>query len=144
MSLHVKSFTDTLTITFLEVETFGRTLPIPVDYPQLEELAFLGGHTINELLDAERRASAFALAKAGRMNRTLTLSRVDAHAIGALLFFLEMETAYMGEFLRINAYDQPGVEAGKIATFALMGRKGYEKEAEDMRGSFAPTDKYTV
>ena len=33
-------------------------------------------------------------------------------------------TAAAGEFLEIDAFDQPGVEAGKIATFALMGREG--------------------
>ncbi len=39
-----------------------------------------------------------------------------------------MATAAAGEFLEIDAFDQPGVEAGKIATFALMGREGYEEK----------------
>ena len=39
-----------------------------------------------------------------------------------------------GELLKINAYDQPAVELGKKATFALMGRAGYE----DMAAEIAP------
>ena len=37
-----------------------------------------------------------------------------------------------GELLEINAFDQPGVEEGKIATFALMGREGYEEKAKEL------------
>jgi len=33
-----------------------------------------------------------------------------------------------GKLYRINAFNQPGVEAGKRAAYALMGRKGYEDE----------------
>ena len=38
----------------------------------------------------------------------------------------------MGELLNINAFDQPGVEEGKNGTYALMGRKGYEKKKHDI------------
>jgi glucose-6-phosphate isomerase len=39
----------------------------------------------------------------------------------------------MGELLNINAYDQPAVELGKQATFALMGRDGYDDLAKKIR-----------
>jgi glucose-6-phosphate isomerase len=38
----------------------------------------------------------------------------------------------MGSLLEINTYDQPGVELGKKATFALMGRPGYEKMKKEI------------
>jgi glucose-6-phosphate isomerase len=44
----------------------------------------------------------------------------------------EVQVAYAGKMYKINAFDQPGVEAGKIATFALMGRKGYEKQRDEI------------
>jgi len=44
-----------------------------------------------------------------------------------------MQTAYAGEMWNVNTYDQPGVEAGKIATYALMGRPGFEKQAEEIK-----------
>jgi glucose-6-phosphate isomerase len=40
---------------------------------------------------------------------------------------MEFETAFIGELLDINAFDQEGVELGKKYTFALMGRPGYDE-----------------
>ena len=40
---------------------------------------------------------------------------------------MEFETAFMGELLDINAFDQEGVELGKKFTYGLMGRRGYEQ-----------------
>ena len=62
----------------------------------------------------------------------VTLDKLDEYTFAGLLFMLEMATAAAGEFLEIDAFDQPGVEAGKIATFALMGREGYEEKAAEL------------
>ena len=58
---------------------------------------------------------------------------MDERSVGALLYLLELQTSYAGEFYNINAFDQPGVELGKNFAYGLMGRKGYEKEAERIR-----------
>ena len=78
-------------------------------------------------------ATVRAVSDAGKMNNTITISELNEYSFGKLLFFFEMATAAAGEFLKINAFDQPGVEAGKIATYALMGREGYEEEASRLR-----------
>ena len=39
---------------------------------------------------------------------------------------MEFQTAFMGELLSINAFDQEGVELGKRFTYGLMGRTGFE------------------
>ena len=52
--------------------------------------------------------------------------------MGALLYFFEMATAYAGEMMGINTFDQPGVEEGKLATFALMGKAGFEEKKSQM------------
>ena len=54
---------------------------------------------------------------------TINLERKDEESVGALLYFLEMATAYEGELLGVNSYDQPGVEAYKKNMFELLGRK---------------------
>jgi glucose-6-phosphate isomerase len=47
--------------------------------------------------------------------------------------------AAQATLLGVNAYDQPGVEAGKRAAFALLGRRGYEADAERIaRGAPPP------
>jgi len=43
-----------------------------------------------------------------------------------------METAFAGAMLNINTFNQPGVEGGKNATYALFGRKGYEATKKEM------------
>ncbi len=119
-------------VTFLEVEAFRNDLDIPSAFEYIEDLAFLAGKTFGQLLKAERRATEYALCKAQRPNITITLPTVNAYTVGALLHFFEMATAYTGEMLRINTFDQPGVEEGKLATFALMGKAGYEKKKKEL------------
>ena len=45
----------------------------------------------------------------------------------------EIATALAGDLLEVDAFDQPGVEAAKDATYALMGQRGYEDAAEKIR-----------
>jgi len=59
---------------------------------------------------------------------------VDAFSVGALLYLFQMATAIAGELYDVNAFDQPGVELSKKATYALMGRPGYEALAEEITG----------
>jgi glucose-6-phosphate isomerase len=116
-------------ITFLEVQEFQPDVRIPRLHPELASTGYLGGRTLGELLNAERRGTEIALASAGRPSFTYQLPRIDAHVIGQLIYLFEFQTALSGELYGIDAFDQPGVEAGKVAAYALMGRPGYEKEA---------------
>ena len=59
--------------------------------------------------------------RAGRMSQTIHLPQVNAHTIGQLIYFFEMTTAYAGELLDIDAFNQPGVEESKIASYAVLG-----------------------
>lgn len=45
------------------------------------------------------------------------------------------ETAFTGALLNIDTFNQPGVEEGKKATFAMLGRVGYEKKMEEINAS---------
>ncbi len=114
------------TVTFLAVAERERDVPIPELHGEIDALGYLGGHTLGELLDAERRATAAALADRGRMNMTLTLPRLDEHALGELLMMLEIATVYAGGLYGVDPLDQPGVELGKTLTYGQMGRPGVE------------------
>ena len=117
------------TITFLAVREAAIDVAIPAVYPDDPELAYLGGRTLGELLEAERVATTAALASQGRMSMTIELRRVDAHAVGQLLMMLQIATVYAGGFYDVDPLDQPGVELGKRLTYALMGRPGFEPPA---------------
>ncbi len=120
------------TVTFLALAERERDVPIPRLYQEVPALGYLGGHTLGQLLDAERRATAAALAEHGRMNMTLTLARLDEHSMGQLMMMLEIATVYAGGLYQVNPLDQPGVELGKKLTYGLMGRPGVE--AADLPG----------
>jgi len=123
---------DDKIITFLGVREFSESVPIPTPGPEGEAVAYLGGHTLAELMWAEQKATAWTLWRRGRPSVTITLPRVDAFSVGALLYMLEVATAIAGELYDVNAFDQPGVEMSKQATYALMGRPGYEELAAEI------------
>lgn len=119
-------------ITLIRLGQPSADLKIPA-VGGLDELDYLFGRSFFELLDAEARATAHALAKAQQPNFTLVMEQLDAYHLGWLLQHLMWQTALLGELWQINAFDQPGVELGKEYTYALMGRKGYEPLAQSLR-----------
>lgn len=112
------------TITIL-AGAHDEDIGIPRVYGDSPELGYLGGRTMGELLDAERNATAAALASAGRMNMTIRLEKIDARAIGELIMMLQIATVYAGALYGVDPLDQPGVELGKQLTYGLMGRAGF-------------------
>ncbi len=117
-------------VTFVAVESLDEDLGIP----RAEGAnAYLGGHRLSTLLDAERRGTTLALARDGRPSMTLVVPRIDARSVGGLLFLYEAATAIAGELYDVDAFDQPGVEEGKKLAFGLLGREGYEEVGERVR-----------
>jgi glucose-6-phosphate isomerase len=111
--------------TILSVDGFGEALDLPAGPDSLEGFGYLGGKTMADLLKQEERATLWALADAsGRPTVRVTLDAVTPEAVGALLQLLMVQTSIAGEMLGIDTYNQPGVEAGKEATRALMGKTG--------------------
>ena len=119
-------------ITLIAVENYRSTVEISEGCKNIPDVSFLCGHTMNELITAERKATEYALTTARRLNYTITLPEVNAFTVGQLLYMFEMETAFAGAMLNINTFNQPGVEGGKNATYALFGRKGYECTKKEM------------
>jgi glucose-6-phosphate isomerase len=123
VQLFVEGPADKL-VMFVSTGSSDRELTIPGGEPA----PYLEGVALGELLRAEGRGTAVALARAGRPSLCWQLPAVDAHSLGQLFVALETQTAAQAALYGVDAYDQPGVEAGKIAAFALLGREGYEDE----------------
>ena len=113
--------------SFWAVGKWADSGAIPKAKTGYESFDYLAGQSLAKLIDAERRATAASLTSANRPNCTFTLDKVDAWHLGAFLQMFEFQTAFVGELLGIDAFDQPGVELGKHYTFALMGRAGYDE-----------------
>jgi glucose-6-phosphate isomerase len=136
MQLYIEGPFDKV-VNFLTVERYRQDIAIPLGDTGEPGVDYLGGHTFGELLKAEYEATALALAEAGRPNCTHILPEVNAYTVGQLLYLLEVQTAISGELYNITAFDQPGVEAGKMATFALLGRVGYEERRQQIEAARA-------
>lgn len=117
-------------LLFLEASKFRHQCTIPAASAGLEEMRHFGEFDFSRLLNTEKDATEFALARQQRPSMTLKLHSIDAETVGELFHFFELQTAYAGGLYNINAFDQPGVEEGKRATHALMGRGKPEDEAK--------------
>ena len=119
-------------ISFIRVEEFDNELKIPeiFDYTGI---GYLGGKSINQLINAEADSTRVALADYKRPTITISVPKVDAYNVAQLLYMLEVQTAIAGELYNINTFNQPGVEQAKNYTYALMGRAGYEESAKTLQ-----------
>jgi glucose-6-phosphate isomerase len=97
---------------------------------EFDDLAYLGGTGLGELLDAEFEATEASLAAAGRPNVRLELDRLDARGIGELLYAMEAACVLAGELYGVETFTQPAVEWGKNAARGLLGADGEFPEAE--------------
>lgn len=131
LQLYTEGPVDKL-VCFLTTKKPGPKLTIPKVAGPLGSLSYLGGKTMGELLNAEALATEAALAKAGRPSMRLTIPQVSPGSLGELILFFQVATASAGALYNVNPYDQPGVEAGKRATYGLMGRDGFAEEAEEV------------
>ncbi len=130
--------------TFIAVDEYRLTYEIPCGCEEIPDVSFLGGHTLNELIQAEFRATEYALTKSKRLNYTIYLPAVNANSIGQLLYMFMMQTAFAGALLNINTFNQPGVEEGKNATYALLGKSGYEAKKAELDSAPARQSKFII
>jgi glucose-6-phosphate isomerase len=97
-------------VTFIEVARDRETPPMMV------ENDFTSGDYLHGFLRGTRKA----LYENGRDSITITMPRVDAFSLGALTALYERAVGFYGSLVNVNAYDQPGVEAGKKAATELL------------------------
>ena len=119
-------------INFIRVKEFDTQLEIPQIF-EFTGIGYLGGNTINSLINAEADATRVTLTDYNRPNVTITMDKITPYNIGQLLYMLEIQTAITGELYNINTFTQPGVEQAKNYTYALMGRAGYEESASILK-----------
>ncbi len=118
-------------ITFIISEKYINDLRVPKIANS--DLAYLGGHSFNQILKIEHKATAVSLMENNRPNSTIYLPQLNEYYLGQLFFFFEMAAVYLGELLNINVFDQPGVEHSKKYMYGLLGRKGFAKEAREIK-----------
>jgi glucose-6-phosphate isomerase len=125
---------DDKLFSVLTLEKSGTDISIPsAKEKSLEKLSYLYGRSMNELRNHEAVSTAAALIKSGKPVVNLVLPVLDPLHLGALIYFYEYVTGMTGHLMQVNPFDQPGVEQGKNYTYGLMGRAGFESQAEEVQ-----------
>jgi glucose-6-phosphate isomerase len=97
-------------VTFVEVRNDRRGARFEVE----------DGITSGDYLEGFLGGTRSALYEKGRESITMSIPEVNAFYIGALIALYERAVGFYGSLVNINAYDQPGVEAGKKAASKLL------------------------
>ncbi|WP_457638556.1 glucose-6-phosphate isomerase [Persephonella sp.] len=127
-------------ITFIQVENFSTDFKIPEGLP--EEISYLSGHSLKEILTKELLGTKAALIKSKVPNITVVLDEISPYNIGMLIYLYELATGFSGYLYKVNPFDQPAVEEGKNFTYALMGRDGYQDKLEEFKELYK--EKYRI
>jgi len=102
------------TVTVIKVDDFDDNLKIPsIELDGLEELN--DGIEFSSLINMQADSTIEALNNLNDIPcDVITINGVNENAIASLMFEYELLTSVCAKFMYINAYDQPGVESGKI------------------------------
>ncbi len=123
---------DTRNVLFVSVEREDRGPTVPEVPAALTKLRHLRNRRLGEIRDAELAGVRAGLARHQRATATLALEQLDAESVGALFLFFEAAVALVGFGLRINPFDQPGVELGKQYAHGILGSPQYVELAVEL------------
>ena len=104
------------TVTFITIKNFNNQVMIPrYTLKELEELDYLNDISFSELINLQAEATIEAVLENNRIPcDVIEIESICEESIAMLMYEYELLTSICAKFLHINAYDQPGVEAGKI------------------------------
>jgi glucose-6-phosphate isomerase len=109
--------------TFLAVEKKSSDIKLPGDKDNLDGLNYLKGSGLSHINQMAYKGTALAHAQGGVPNMTLSVRVRSAFCLGQLFYFFQRAVGISGYLLRVNPFNQPGVEAYKKNMFALLKKK---------------------
>ncbi len=113
------------TVTVIKVKDFEHGVRIPeVSLPALEKLDMLNGIDFADLINMQADAMIESLESLEFIPLdVIEIENISEKTIGELMYYYELLTALVAQMLDINAYDQPGVEMGKIILKEKMNKE---------------------
>ncbi len=119
--------------TVISVENSNKELKIPINEANLDKLNYLSNKRISEVNQQAEIGTTLAHIDGGVPNIRIQIPEINAFVLGQMVYFFEFACALSGYLLKVNPFDQPGVEAYKENMFALLGKPGFEKETQEIR-----------
>jgi glucose-6-phosphate isomerase len=120
--------------TFMILKKTSSTVTVPKFDDDSDDLNYLAGRSFEDINEKAFQGTMLAHLDGGVPSATLMLQDRSEATLGQLFYFFEKAIALSGYILRVNPFDQPGVEAYKKNMFALLGKAGFEKQAEGLAG----------
>lgn len=108
--------------TNLWVEKARKSVTIPEDETNLDELNYIAGKNVNFVNEKAMLGTMQAHKDGGVPSVTISLTELNERNLGGLVYFFEFACAVSGYMLGVNPFDQPGVEAYKRNMFGLLGK----------------------
>jgi len=104
------------TVTVIKVNDFANDLKIPhVELEGLEDLNYIDGLEFSSLINSQADATIESINNLKDIPcDVITIDGVNEKAIASLMYEYELLTSVCAKFMYIDAYNQPGVESGKI------------------------------
>lgn len=118
--------------TVLNVEKSGVDIVIEKEEVDTDGMNYLEGKTLDFVNKAAMNGTVLAHTDGDVPNLIINLSEFSAYNLGQLFYFFEFACGISGYMLGVNPFNQPGVESYKRNMFALLGKKGFEKEREEL------------
>jgi len=112
--------------TVLKVEDPGGDILLKEEAADGDGLNFLAGKTMDFVNTKAFLGTLLAHTDGKTPNVMITIPKRDEFNLGYLFYFFQKACGISGYMLKINPFDQPGVEAYKKNMFALLGKPGFE------------------
>jgi glucose-6-phosphate isomerase len=108
--------------TVLQVKNASKRVEIPYDEENKDGLNYLLSHSLNQINQVALQATSKAHVSGGVAQIKISVENMNEKTIGAILYFFEYACALSAYTLKVNPFNQPGVEAYKNNMFELLGK----------------------
>ena len=111
--------------TVLRIEEPKSNITINSDDDNLDGLNYLAGKDLDYVNKKAMEGTVEAHVSGGVPNIIFKMEKLDEENIGGLIYFFELACAMSGSILKVNPFNQPGVEEYKRNMFRLLEKPGY-------------------
>lgn len=118
--------------TVLNIESSDIELVIDKEDSDLDGLNYLAGTTLEHVNKCAMKGTILAHSDGHVPVMVINIPKQNEYYLGQLFYFFEFAVGISGYMLKVNPFDQPGVESYKNNMFALLGKPGHEKDRDKL------------
>ena len=111
--------------TMIRVKRPNSHVGVPTDEQNLDGINYLVGKSLSEINDCATEGTIEAHMAGGVPVVEIEVDHIDEYTLGQMIFFFEFACGVSGYTLKVNPFNQPGVEAYKKNMFRLLGKPGF-------------------